>query len=144
MPRDRAARVDPVLTLVYDGTCPLCQRAAAWIEGHTPAGAVDLLSCSDPARAERFPWMSEEDCMRAAWAVRRDGSRVAGEEALLEVLLLAPGWHWVARALRLPLVRALTPALYRWFARNRHALAAFVPGSRHKDDENDKEESCSE
>lgn len=143
MAAGRSGGPDAPVTLVYDGTCPFCRRAAAWVEAHTPAGSVELMRCADPARAERFPWLSEEDCTRQAYAVGPDGRWAGGEAALLEVLSLAPGWRWAARALRWPLLRAMTPLLYRWFTRNRHALSAFVTGPVDKDREKSKESTTS-
>ena len=115
---------------VYDASCPLCRRAADWAARHAVPGRLELLPCDSPERAERFPGIREEDCMRQAFAVRPGGRVVEGPDAVAEVLLLVPRWRWVARALRLPVLRRLTPLFYRWFARRRHALSALMPGSR--------------
>jgi|LSQX01.1.fsa_nt_gb predicted DCC family thiol-disulfide oxidoreductase YuxK len=117
-------------TLIYDGDCPLCCRAAAWAEKHARRGALELLPCQDEDRARRFPAVTREQCLAAMQLVMADGRVYSGEEALPLLLDLMAGWHWLARILRFPGIRHASPAAYRWIASHRYAFSALAGRGR--------------
>lgn len=113
-------------TLIYDGECPFCRRAAAWAMKHARHGALETLPCQHEDRARRFPEISREQCLAAMQLVTQDGRVYSGEQALPPLMDLMKGWRWMARILRLPGIRHASPAAYRWFAKHRYALAALA------------------
>lgn len=114
-------------TLLYDGDCPLCRRAAGWVRANTRPGAVDPVPCQDPDRAVRFPQVSDADCMAAMQLVQHDGVVHAGERALPHLLGQATQRRWrvVGRLLRIPGVLWVARPIYALIARNRLALSSF-------------------
>ena len=131
-------------TLIYDGECPFCRRAAAWARRNARANAIETLPCQDEARERRFPEITRERCMTAMQLVTPEGEVFSGEEALPRLMELMKGWHWAARFLRLPGVRHVSPAAYRWFARHRYGLAALAGHERGETCGIEDKEDCSE
>ena len=101
-------------TLIYDGECPFCRRAADWAARHARKGAIETLPCQAEDREKRFPDIDREECMRAMQLVMPDGRVYSGEQALPPLMERMKGWRWVARVLRWPGIRHASPAAYRW------------------------------
>ncbi|MCP4639519.1 MAG: DUF393 domain-containing protein [bacterium] len=116
-------------TLIYDGQCPLCTRAAEWVERRACSGSIELVPCQSKDRAARFPGISEEACMDAMQYVSVEGRVYSAEQALPHILALIPGWRWLVRLFGFPGIAFLAPSVYRWIARHRSALSIIV---RHK------------
>lgn len=116
-------------TLIYDGKCSVCTRAANWVRENAD-GAFELLPCQSAERAERFPEMSEETCMEAMQLIFPDGRRFAGEQALPHLLRRMKGWRWLAAIVELPGLRHASPYVYRFFARHRYMFAAIAAHKR--------------
>jgi len=114
--------------LIYDAACPLCSAAAEWVERRAAPDAIELLPCASIDRAARYPDIAEAACMQAVHVALADGSVHAGEAALPHVLRVMPRWRWLAWVFALPGMSVATPFAYRWVARHRYALAAFVRG----------------
>lgn len=115
-------------TLIYDGDCGVCGRAIAWLRANVPEDRIDLLPCQDPERAEAFPEISEAACMEAVQLVMPDRTVYSAEQAIPPVLRLTRRWGWLGFLFQLPGASLVTPAVYRWIARNRYAISAFLPG----------------
>ena len=117
-------------TLIYDGECPFCSRAAAWALRHARGNTIETLPCQDENRETRFPEITREQCLKAMQLVTAEGRVFSGEEALPPLMELMKGWRWLGRILRLPGIRHASPAAYRWFANHRYALAALAGHKR--------------
>lgn len=114
-------------TLIYDGECGLCRRAADWVDLNTVPGSVELLPCQDPARPERFPGIATEDCLTAMQLVEADGVVYPGERALPRILARSyrRRWRLLALLMGVPGALFLAKPVYRLVARNRLALSSF-------------------
>ena len=114
-------------TLIYDGECGLCRRAADWVDLNTVPGSIELLPCQEPARAKRFPEIATEDCLSAMQLVEVGGAVYSGERALPHILAhaLKRRWRMLALLLRVPGVLLLARPVYALVARNRSALSSF-------------------
>lgn len=127
-------RAEPAL-LIYDGNCPLCQRARRWLEQRIPPDRLETLPCQDPERSRRAPMVSLEACLEAMQLVLPDGRRFAAEKAFPPLLALMPGGRFFAWCFALP----GTGWAYRRIARNRLAISALLfrkaPGERCSRDE---------
>lgn len=117
--------------LIYDGSCPVCQRARNWLAARVSPYALDFVPCQSSEVARRAPSVSPAACMEALHLVMPDGSVYAGVEALPRVLRFTQRWRWLAGFLDAPVVRHLSPFFYRWFARHRYALSAFMSNHAH-------------
>jgi predicted DCC family thiol-disulfide oxidoreductase YuxK len=115
--------------LIYDGQCPVCRRTVRWIGQNQREGSFRMLPCQSAEVARRFPSITREACMNAMQLVLPDGSVLAGEEALPEILRRLKRYSAAAEVFRLPGSGALSRAFYRWFADSRYHIAeALFPG----------------
>jgi predicted DCC family thiol-disulfide oxidoreductase YuxK len=105
----------PVATLIYDGECAMCRASALWIMRRAmDAGALEILPCRSAPRRERFPQITDAQCMTAMQLVLPDGRVLAGADAMPELLRCAGGgWLRCSRS----------PACGR-------SAASCMPGSR--------------
>lgn len=113
--------------LIYDGSCRVCSAGRRWIERRAATGAFEFLTCQDPERARRFPWMAEAACMEAMQLVLPDGRVLAGDRAIPEILRRVRGWRRLAAVFDLPGVDRLAPRAYGWIARHRFAISSLLP-----------------
>jgi predicted DCC family thiol-disulfide oxidoreductase YuxK len=120
MPVARAA-----LTIFCDTSCPVCSLEVELLS-HRDRGAwltwIDISAPGFDAAAHGF---SQRELDAVIHAVRADGSVVRG----LDVLRLAygaAGLGWLAQATRRPVLKAMSDAGYRLFARHRHAISRVL------------------
>lgn len=90
------------------------------------AGRVEAVPYQDEAR-RRPTGVAAEWARRALYLVAPDGRRWRGAEAAARTLELLPLGKPAGRFLRLPGVRAVARAVYRWVADHR-SLVSSLPG----------------
>jgi len=108
--------------LLYDGECPLCQRARKWVEGHVPPEAIQTLPCQDERRAALAPMISLDTCMAAMQLILPGGRVYAGEKAFPHILRHTRYGRYFRWIFCLP----GAGIAYRLIARNRLALSGLV------------------
>lgn len=111
--------------LIYDGDCPICQRAVRWIQERVPQGRLDYLPCQSPERARLAPQVNEPACMQAIHYVAPGGKTYVGEQALPQILALTRNYAWLRGLFTLPGAGLVAHAIYRLIANNRMKLSAF-------------------
>jgi predicted DCC family thiol-disulfide oxidoreductase YuxK len=115
---------DETITVMFDGSCPLCQREIAVYKSLTPLKTVSWLDVS-----EETACISKTDQLRymARFHVRlKDGRLLGGAAAFVALWLAMPGWRWLGRLGQLP---GVTPALelsYRGFLHLRPYLQRWA------------------
>src|SRR4030043_1284931 len=102
--------------LIYDEDCPICQKAADWVERNKRGDVLELLPCQAKVVRNRFPSMEETVCMRAMQLILPDGRVLPGEKALPEVINRLRRYYWVACLFRFPGSGMLSHAFYLWFS----------------------------
>ena len=109
--------------LIYDSECPFCRGAIDWVLRRAPdPSAFECLPCRSAETRTRFPAVPEDACMRAVHLVLPDGSILAGERAIPEILRRLPRWNRAAALFSLPGAAPFSRVLYRWIAARRHRL----------------------
>ena len=109
--------------LIYDAECPFCRGAVDWVRRNGPTpGAFEYMPCRSENTRERFPAIGEDACMRAVHIVLADGTVLAGEKAVPEIVRRLPRWRRAAALFSLPGAGFLSRLLYRWIAAHRHRL----------------------
>ena len=122
-----AAATGPVATLIYDGECAMCRASALWIMRRAlDAGTLEILPCRSAPRRQRFPQVTDEQCMTAMQLVLPDGRVLAGADAMPELLRRIPRWRWIAALFALPGLRPLARVVYAWIARNRMRVSCSI------------------
>ena len=124
LPADAAAPAAPpapALTVLYDGSCPLCRREIALYRGLQASQPLCFADVSDPALVP--PPGASPETLRARFHVRHaDGRLESGARAFLALWATLPGWRWLARLGAVPGAAALMEGTYRAFLRVRPAL----------------------
>ena len=116
------------VALVYDADCPVCRAAADWVRRNAVApGTFEYLPCRSAETRSRFPAIAEAACLQAMHLVLRDGTILAGEKALPEILRRTRRYRRAAVLFRIPGAGILSRILYRAFARRRHRISRLFP-----------------
>jgi predicted DCC family thiol-disulfide oxidoreductase YuxK len=115
----------PVVTVLYDGACPLCRREIGLYGGLQPTTPVCFADLSDASLP--LPGDSTREHLLARFHVRgTDGQLISGAQAFLALWAVLPGWRWLARAGRLPGAAWLMKRMYRLFLRVRPRLQRWA------------------
>lgn len=129
---DDSAAATPVLTVLYDGACPLCRREIGLYRGLRPNTPLCFADVSDPAQP--LPSGSTRAQLLARFHVRgRDGRLLSGAQAFLALWAALPGWRWLAFAGRLPGAAWALERLYRLFLRGRPMLQRWASRLEQRD-----------
>ena len=131
-PVHEALQDPPPLTVLYDGSCPLCRREIGICRGLQPLRPDAPVCFADVSDAE-FPLPSvlppgtTREQLLARFHVRdRNGELVSGALAFLMLWAALPGWRWLALAGRLPGAAWLLERTYRLFLRWRPTLQRWA------------------
>ena len=112
------------VVLVYDADCPVCRASADWVRRNAVApDAFEFLPCRSEETRSRFPAIAEAACLQAMHLVLPDGTILAGERALPEILHRTRRFRRAAILFRLPGAGILARFLYRAFADRRHRIS---------------------
>ena len=124
---DTSATTKPVMTLLYDGQCPLCSREIAWLRSRAPR----QLAFQD-VHADGFDstilGVSLNDLLAEIHGISAEGSLIKGID-VFAIAYSAAGLNWLAAPLRWPWTRPLLKGFYSWFARYRKPLASLWGGT---------------
>ncbi len=114
--------------LVYDADCPVCRAAVDWVRRNCAApGSFEYLPCRSAETRSRFPAIDEAACLQAMHLVLPDGTVLAGERALPEILRRTRRYRRAAILFRLPGAGSASRFLYRAFADHRHGISRLFP-----------------
>ena len=113
-------------TMIYDGTCVLCQQTRRMIRALDWLGRVEFLDLHDwEIVSARYPDLDYETAMGQIHVVGADGRLIGGfwglRRALRELPLGVPFWA----LLHLPGMNWLGPKVYALVARNRYRINKF-------------------
>jgi predicted DCC family thiol-disulfide oxidoreductase YuxK len=113
------------LTVLYDGSCPLCRREVGLYRGLRPNRPVCFADVSDAALP--LPPGTTRKQLLARFHVRGgDGRLLSGAQAFLALWAALPGWRWLALVGRLPGASWAMERLYRFFLRWRPELQRWA------------------
>ncbi len=116
------------LTVLYDGSCPLCQREISYLRSLAQQAPDCGLRFADVASAQNEPLFAAERIqLLARFHVQRsDGTRFDGAAAFVAMWARLPGWRWLARLAQLPGMLVILELAYRLFLKFRPQLQALV------------------
>jgi len=118
----------PKLTVLYDGSCPLCRREIDIYRGLRPLKPNSSVSFADVNdTAWSLPPGTTREQLLARFHVRRgDGTLLSGAQAFLALWAALPGWRWLALAGRMPGAAWVMERSYRVFLRWRPMLQRWA------------------
>jgi predicted DCC family thiol-disulfide oxidoreductase YuxK len=114
--------MNPEITFLHDGDCPLCAREVEMLRRLDKGrGRLAFDDIAAPGfDASRYD-TTQHALMARIHGVLPDGSLIEGVEVFRRAYA-AVGLGWLIAPTRWPLLRPLADAAYRWFARNRLRL----------------------
>jgi predicted DCC family thiol-disulfide oxidoreductase YuxK len=99
------------LTVLYDGSCPLCRREVGVYQGLQPSEPIAWKDVS-AANAE-LPGHGQRQTYMARFHVQQaDGTVLSGAAAFVALWATLPGWRWLAKLASLPGVTAVMEWVY--------------------------------
>jgi predicted DCC family thiol-disulfide oxidoreductase YuxK len=113
-------------TLIFDGECGFCTRSRDLLVKLDRRHRIRTLPFQRPGAPEEAG-VSVDELRKSVYWRADDGSTYAGAEAVNAALSTALGTGLPLRVYRLPGVRKLQDAAYRWVAANRHKLPGTTP-----------------
>ncbi len=114
------------LEVLIDGLCPLCKREARFLERLDKGrGRLVMTDITAPGFDASDYGKTFDDLMGEIHAVRPGGELVTGVEVFREAYSRV-GWGWLLAWTRWPVLRQVSDAAYRWFARNRLRLTGHA------------------
>ena len=118
----------PALTVLYDGSCPLCRREIGVYQDLQPINAGQTLKFSDVSRADSAlpPGGVRSDYLARFHVQRADGQVISGAAAFVALWSTLPGWRYLAMAARLPGATPLLEVVYRAFLRIRPQMQGIA------------------
>ena len=129
-PKDvNASQTPETLTVLYDGSCPLCQMEIAYLKGLALKQTNSALCFLDISPGgENGPAFAADrvELMARFHVQQQDGSRLSGAAAFVAMWSRLPGWRWLARLAQLPGMLSLMELAYRAFLHIRPWLQATL------------------
>ncbi len=120
MPRDPSLHR---ATLVYDGTCRFCRSQIDFIRRSDRENSFTFVPAQSPDLLSRFPVLKREELASGLRLIDAGGTVFRGADAVHEIARRLTGWRRLAWLYRVPGLRQIFRAVYRWIAARRYRLA---------------------
>ncbi len=131
-----------MLTIFYDGNCPLCQmemRKLAQLDQH---GKLHFEDIQQSDFKQRFPDLNWANLNARIHVMQSDGVIVTGLDATY-LAWKAVGKGWVYAPTRWPVIRWFADLCYRFFAKYRLQLSFILTGKKRCEACDIQSKSCS-
>lgn len=116
-----------LLTIFYDGTCPLCVKEMASLTEKDNGNNLETIDLSN-AELSKFPNINVTEANIILHALDDNGNLLLGLDAVHRAWQLV-GRGWIYAPLRWPLIKPLADRLYILFAKNRYRISFLLTGS---------------
>lgn len=109
------------LTVLYDGSCPLCRREISHVKGLAERSGentlcfVDISNVSAECNQLAISTTERTKLLARFHVQRPDGSRLDGAAAFVAMWKQLPGWRWLAKLAQLPGMLSVMEFAYRGF-----------------------------
>jgi predicted DCC family thiol-disulfide oxidoreductase YuxK len=113
-------------TLYFDGNCGMCTRAVYFVQGFDRTGDLRTRPLQSAEAPERLGVAPARILDAAKW-LDDSGAVYTGAEAMNAALAAAVGTALPLRCYRLPGMRALQNAIYRYVAGHRYRFPGTTP-----------------
>ena len=113
-------------TLFFDGKCGMCTRSRNFLLRLDRTGDVQTEPLQGDGIAERLG-IPPSRLMESVWWLDSSGDVYAGAEAANAAVSVALGTRMPLLIYRIPGIRALEEAVYRWVADHRYRFPGTTP-----------------
>lgn len=121
-----------MVTLFYDGHCPLCMKEISVLQRYNTAQQLTLVDIHSDEFETLYPQINKEAADRLLHAILNNGQLVTGLDANVAVWQ-AVGKHKWLRVLRWPFIRWFADRGYLLFAKHRHKISYWLTGQERCD-----------
>ena len=111
-----------VLTIFYDGACPLCTAEIGIYRKCVSTEKLAFVDVSADGSGLLAPDLDKANALKRFHVRLADGSLVSGAAGFGHVWLALPAWRWLGRVVLLPGMLQITEAVYRVFLVVRPAI----------------------
>ncbi len=118
-----------MLTLFYDGACPLCAREIAALKGHDVNNVISFVDINDQAQLSKYPHISYSDAQAVLHAIDAQGNILLGLDANVAAWNCVGKMAWL-NVLRAPVIKVIADFFYRMFAKHRTKISGLI-SSKH-------------
>ncbi|TMM43958.1 thiol-disulfide oxidoreductase DCC family protein [Colwellia ponticola] len=112
-----------MLTIFYDGNCPLCLAEMNHLKKHDKAFLINLVDIHQQNFTTLYPTINVDDAMKILHGLYND-QLLLGLEVTHRAWTLVGKGFWVA-PLNWPVVKTLSHWVYLVMAKYRHQISAF-------------------
>ncbi|MBU9767214.1 DUF393 domain-containing protein [Mycobacterium sp. TNTM28] len=112
--------------LYFDGNCGMCTRSVDALVRRQRTGELQIAPFQRPGTAERLG-VTAEQLAEAAWWADSSGEVYRGAEAINAALAAGMGSRIPLAVYRIPGIRQLQDATYRWVAGHRYRFPGTTP-----------------
>lgn len=117
-----------LLTIFYDGTCPLCVKEMRALTKHDQQGVIRTVDIYGNDFAQ-YPDIDAKKANLILHAVNEKGELLLGLDAAYQAWKLL-GRGWLYAPLRWFWLKPIADRGYLWFAKNRYTLSYYLTGTR--------------
>ncbi len=104
-----------VVTVFYDGSCPLCTAEIGIYRRCAGAETVAFIDASANETGTIVAGLHKATALKRFHVRGADGTLVSGAEGFGHLWLALPAWRWLGRIVLLPGVLQVTEAVYSGF-----------------------------
>ena len=112
--------------LFFDGACGMCTRSVYFIKRLDRAGALQIVPFQQPGSEERLG-LDTARMYTSSWWLDATGQVYGAAEGVNAALSAALGTRLPLLFYRIPGVRQLQDAVYRWIAGHRYRFPGTTP-----------------
>jgi predicted DCC family thiol-disulfide oxidoreductase YuxK len=113
-------------TLFFDGACGMCTRSRDLLVGLDRTGDLETETLQREGTAHRLG-IAQQHLMEQVWWLDSSGAVYGGAEAANAAVSAALGTRLPLRIYRIPGMRQIQEAVYRWIADHRYRFPGTTP-----------------
>ncbi len=121
-----------MITLFYDGYCPLCVKEMDQLRRYNNKNQLKLVDIHQSDFEQEYPHIDKQAADRILHAQLEDGTLLLGLDANCAVWQ-AVGKHPWLKVLRWPIIRWFADRFYLLFAKHRYTISRWLTGQERCD-----------
>ena len=118
-----------ILTIYYDGHCPLCMQEMQLLKGYDNKKSILLVDLHYDNFSRDHPHINTSEAIRILHGQLDTGELLLGLDVTCKAWSLVGKHKWLA-ILRWPLIRTIADLIYRVFARYRSKISYLLTGNK--------------
>jgi len=118
-----------ILTIYYDGHCPLCMIEMKSLKRHDNKNSIILIDLHNDNFSSDYPHINKTEAIGILHGQLDTGELLLGLDVTCKAWVLVGKHKWMA-ILQWPLIRTIADMFYRLFARHRSKVSYLLTGKK--------------